>query len=179
MLTFRRTQKNFTFITGYLWLLALPMLLGIGGLFALSVYNHGVVVELETGQPERHGGGDGRQDARPPRTADVRRGHGGPADPSVLLDRGQAGVSRAVGQHGGLDPPGDPDLSCRFERLFFSGSKEADQAWSQCQGQCAIQSLVQGALEARTFYWTPAYQDILTGDYIHPGPSSDGWPAAG
>lgn len=45
MLTFRRTQKNFTFITGYLWLLALPMLLGIGGMFALSVYNHGVVVE--------------------------------------------------------------------------------------------------------------------------------------
>ena len=153
------------------------------GLFALSVYNHGRG-SWSRNWPAWNGMAVVTQDrgcSGPPRTADVRRGHGGPTDPSVSLDRGQAGVSRAVGQHGGpRSPLVTLDLSCRLNGYFFSGSKEADQAWVQMPGpMCDPEPGSKGRWRPGRFIGTPDYQDILTGDILTPGPSSDGWPAAG
>lgn len=40
-----RPTTKYAFSTKYFWLLAMPMLLGIGGVFALSIFNHRAGVE--------------------------------------------------------------------------------------------------------------------------------------
>ncbi|QXW27982.1 diguanylate cyclase [Aeromonas sanarellii] len=166
MLTFRRTQKNFTFITGYLWLLALPMLLGIGGLFALSVYNHGVVVEQKLASL------NGMAVVTEDRMLDhLEQLMSVEVTADLLTPVFSSSEARQVyrerwGNMAALDPLVTLIFHADSNGYFFSGSKEADQAWVNARANVRSRAWFKGALEARTFYWTPAYQDILTGDYI-------------
>lgn len=166
MLTFRRTQKNFTFITGYLWLLALPMLLGIGGMFALSVYNHGVVVEQKLVSlngmavvTEARMLDHLEQLMSVEVTADA-------LTPVFSSSRTRKEYRERWGSMTALDPLVMLIFHADSSGYFFSGSEEADLTWVNARVNVGSRAWFMGALTSRTFYWTPAYQDILTGDYI-------------
>lgn len=166
MLIFKRTQKNFAFITGYLWLLALPMLLGIGGMFALSVYNHGVVVEQKLVSlnsmavvAEARMLDHIEQLMAVEVTADK-------LNPVISSTRARQEYRELWGNKAALDSLITLIFYADSTGRFFSGSEEADQAWVNARVNVNSRAWFKGALAARTFYWTPAYQDILTGDYI-------------
>lgn len=166
MLTFRRTQKNFTFITGYLWLLALPMLLGIGGMFALSVYNHGVVVEQKLVSlngmavvTEARMLDHLEQLMSVEVTADA-------LTPVLSTSRTREAYRERWGKMTALDPLVMLIFHADSNGYFFSGSEEADLAWVNAKVNVDSRAWFKGALASRAFYWTPAYQDILTGDHI-------------
>ena len=166
MLIFKRTKKNFAFITGYLWLLALPMLLGIGGMFALSVYNHGVVVEQKLVSlnsmavvAEARMLDHIEQLMAVEVTADK-------LNPVISSTRARQEYRELWGNKAALDSLITLIFYADSTGRFFSGSEEADQAWVNARVNVNSRAWFKGALAARTFYWTPAYQDILTGDYI-------------
>ena len=166
MLMFSRKQKNFAFITGYLWLLALPMLLGIGGMFGLSVYNHRVVVEQKLVSlnsmavvAEARILDHLEQFMAVEVTADK-------LDPVVSSDKARKEYRELWNNMASLDSLVTLIFYADATENFFSGSEEADLAWVNAGVNVSSRAWFKGALESRTFYWTPAYLDILTGDYI-------------
>ncbi len=164
MWIFRRAQNNFTFITGYLWLLALPMLLGIGGMFALSVHNHGLVVEQKL--VSLNGMAVVAEASMLDHLEQLMSVEVSADALAPMLSHSRQEYRERWGSVTALDPLVTLIFHADASGHFFSGSEEADKAWVNARANVGSRAWFKGALASRAFYWTPAYQDILTGDYI-------------
>ncbi|MCH7372183.1 MULTISPECIES: sensor domain-containing diguanylate cyclase [Aeromonas] len=162
--TVRPTTK-YAFSTKYFWLLAMPMLLGIGGVFALSIFNHRAGVEQKLiilnhaiAIAEEESLEQVEQVLATEVNADQLR-------PLTFSEETKA-FSRNLWN-------GKVTLGNQLNLIFyadssgqsFSNNEEQDLAWDATKLDATSRAWFKGALRTSDFSWTGAYQDALTGAY--------------
>lgn len=162
--TVRPTTK-YTFSTKYFWLLAMPMLLGIGGVFALSIFNHRAAVEQKLiilnhaiAIAEEESLEQVEQVLATEVNADELR-------PLTFSEETKA-YSRNLWN-------GKVTLGNQLNLIYyadssgqsFSNDEEQDLAWDTTKLDSTSRTWFKGALGTSGFNWTGAYQDGLTGAY--------------
>lgn len=160
-----RPTTKYAFSAKYFWLLTMPMLLGIGGMFALSIYNHRAAVEQKLvilnhtigiaeaekfDQVEQVLGIEVNADKLRPLTFsdETKRYSRNIWNGKVLLSKQLSVIYYA-------DASGQS----------FSSDPELDLAWHKTGISAASRAWFQGAVNTTGFSWTGAYQDALTGIY--------------
>lgn len=160
-----RPTTKYAFSIKYFWLMAMPMLLGIGGMFALSIYNYRTVVEQKLvvlnhtiAIAEAQSLEQVEQVLASEVNADQLR-------PLTFSEETKA-YSRSIWN-------GKVMLGKQLNLIFyadssgqsFSNNEEQDLTWDATALDATSRSWFKGAISTAGFSWTGAYRDALTGVY--------------
>lgn len=160
-----RPTIKYSFSTRYFWLLTMPMLLGIGGMFALSIYNHRAAVEQKLvilnhtiaiaeaeklDQVEQVLAAEVNADKLRPLTfSEETKAY------SRQIWNGKVTIGKQLSLIFYADSSGQS----------FSNDAEQDLSWNGVGLNATSRAWFKGAINTSGFSWTGAYQDALTGNH--------------
>ncbi len=160
-----RPTTKYAFSTKYFWLLAMPMLLGIGGVFALTIFNHRAGVEQKLvilNHAIAIAEAESLEQVEQVLVAEVNADELRPltfSEEDKAYSRNLWNDKVTLGEQLNLIYYADASGQS------FSNNEEQDLAWDTTQFDSTNRAWFKGALGTSGFSWTGAYPDALTGAY--------------